>query len=375
MGDEESITGKSPYNDEQRKWLDGLKKTYDRIVVEGICMATIRTHDEAPTEPCEGKIGRRHAIARRHLKLLIPERTDDGTEIRANKDYKTFMEASRELEALQLVPVSEFSAGRWACQRHDEIFAGIDAQRIDLSEPENLFKAVYRVVVRQTHLMLARWNANFVGTQTEEGWERFKETAFSTPVSDEKAASAWEEWRDVAHTVMGKMRDLKRRLASEEWNSLEYRAVLLESKPTVAAWGCLMMKFGISGLPPDDLRRYWDRHIELGYMIVIPQQGGHAIITACEPDTRFRVPEIVRIHKYIPVCVNPNQPYSAGERLKREISRKIWELSDEIGMRESLYQSWSAAEQKEVQEWMKQERWMRQPTLFNQPSSRLPNFF
>ena len=374
MGDEESETGKNPYNDEQRRWLDGMKKTYDRIVAKGICMATIRTRDEAPTEPCEGKIGRRHAIARTHLKL-IAERTDGGTEIRANKEYKTFMESSRELEYLQLVSVSEFSAGRWACDTHDKIFAGIDALCIDLSKPENLFKAVYRVVVRQTHLMLARWNAIFMATQMEEGWERFKETAFSTPVSDEKAASAWEEWRDVAHAVMGKMLDLKRRLAGEEWNSLEYRAILLKSKPTVAGWGCLMMKFDINGLPPDDVRSHWNRHIELGYMIVIPQQDGHAIITACEPDTRFRVPEIVRIHKYIPVCTNPNEPYSAEGRLKREISRKIWEISNESGMRESLYQSWSAAEQKEVQEWMKKEKWMRQPTLSNQPSSRLPNFF
>ena len=327
-------------------------------------MATIRTHDEAPTEPCEGKIGRRHAIARRHLKL-IAERTDGGTKIRANKEYRTFMESSRELEDFQLVPVSQFSAGRWACDTHDKIFAGIDASCIDLSKPENLFKAVYRVVVRQTHLMLARWNANFMGTQTEEGWEWFKETAFSTPVSDEKAASVWEEWRDVAHAVMGKMLDLKRRLASEEWNSLEYRAFLLESKPTVAAWGCLMIH----------LRRNGHRHIELGYMIVIPQRDGHAIITACETEVRCLLPDIVRIHKYMLRCANPNEPYSDGERFKREISRKIWELSDEIGMRESLYQSWSAAEKKEVQEWMKKESRIRQPTLFNQPSSCLPSLF
>ena len=364
MGDEESTTGKNPYNDEQRKSLDDLKKTYDRIVVEGLCMATIGTHDEAPTEPCEGKIGRRHAIARRHLKL-IAERTDGGTIIRANKEHKTFMESSRELEDLQLVSVSEFSAGRWACDTHDKIFAGIDAPCIDLSKPENLFKAVYRVVVRQTHLMLSRWNAIFMATQMEEGWERFKETAFSTPISDEKAASAWEEWRDVAHAVMGKMLDLKRRLASEEWNSLEYRAFLLESRPTVAAWGCLMIH----------LRRNGHRHIELGYMIVIPQHDGHAIITACETGVRCLLPDIVRIHKYMPMCANPNEPYSAGERLKREISWKIWEIFNEIGMKESLYQSWPMAERKEVQEWMKKERWMRQPTLLNQPSSRLPSFF
>ena len=364
MGDQESTMGKNPYNEGQRRWLDDLESRYRDIVTKGICIATIRADHESPTESCEGPIGRRHAIAERHLKL-IAERTDGGKKIRANKEYQTFTEWSEQYDELQPVPISQFSAGRWSCQRHDEIFAGIDAQHIDLSEPENLFKAVYRVVLRQNHLMLARWNANFMETQTEEGWEWFKETAFSTPVSDEKAASAWEEWRDVAHAVMGKMLNLKRRLAREEWNSLEYRAFLLKSKPTVAAWGCLMIH----------LRRNGHRHVELGYMIVIPQHAGHAIITACETGVRCLLPDIVRIHKYMPMCANPNEPYSAGERLKREISRKIWELSDEIGMRESFYQLWSAAEQREVQEWVKQDRRMRQPTLFNQPSSRLPNFF
>ena len=76
------------------------------------------------------------------------------------------------------------------------------------------------------------------------------------------------------------------------------------------------------------------------------------MITACEPDLRFRVPEIVRIHKYIPVRANPNEPYQAEEHLKQRISQKIWDFN-EIGMRESLYQSWSSAEQKTVQAWMK----------------------
>ena len=109
-------------------------------------------------------------------------------------------------------------------------------------------------------------------------------------------------------------------------------------------------------------------------MIVIPQQDGHAIITACEPDSQFRGPEIPRIHKYIPVCSNPNQPYQADDRLKRTISQKIWELLNEIGIRESLYQSWSATAQHEVQAWMKNGRTL-QRTLSSQASRHFPNLF
>ena len=359
------------YNAAQRKWLTDLRKFYC-TVTNGICMATIGAGHEAPTEPCEGPIGRRHAIAERHLKL-IAEDMGGGYIIRANKEHPTFEDWSAKCDELQPVPISQFSAGKWSCQRHDERFKGIDGQQIDLSEPENLFKAVYRVVLRQNHLTLARWYAHSVATESDEGWQRFKETAFSTPASDDVAEKAVKEWSNVAHAVMGKSRDLERRLARKEWDSLDYRAFFLKSSPALAGWGCLMMKFPTGGLPPDDPRRHWNCHVELGYMIVIPQEDGHAIVTACEPDTQYRVPEISRIHKYMPVCVNPNDPSSAEGRLRRDISRKIWEVFDEFGMRESLYRSWSAADQNEVQAWMKKQRWMRQPTLLNQPSSRLPD--
>ena len=359
---------KNPYSEQQSKWLNDLWEHY-RFVANGICMATIRADDEDSTNPCEGPIGHRHAIAKRHLQLIA----DAESRIRANRESGTFAVWPEQHDDLQRVPISRFSAGKWSCQRHDQRFAGIDSRRIDLSEPENLFKAVYRVVLRQNHLMAARWHAHSIGTKTNEGSKRFKDTAFETAASDDQAINAEDEWRNAAHAVMWKMRDLEGRLARKEWNSLEYRALLLKSNPTVAGWGCWMMKLDLSGLHPDDPRRHWDNHIELGYMIVIPQQEGHAMITACEPDLRLRVPEIVRIHKYIPVCANPNEPYQAEEHLKQRISQKIWNFN-EIGMRESLYQSWSSAEQRTVQAWMKN-RVTRQRIFSRQASSRLPRFF
>ena len=357
----------NPYSPEQNRWLNDLQTHY-RSVTKGICMATIRLGGESFTEPCEGPFGFRHAIAKRHLKLIA----DCNSQIRANRETGTFTKWPERYDDLQLVPISRFSAGRWSCQRHDERFGGIDAQEIDLLEPENLFKAVFRVVLRQNHLMLARWNAYFAMTQTAEGWDLFKETAYERALSDDEATKAEAAWRDETHAVMRKMRDLERRSRLGDWNSLEFRALLVASKPTVAGWGCLMMKFDLSGLRADDPRRHWDRHIELGYIIVIPQQEGHAIITACEPETRFRVPEIVKIHRFMPVRTNPNEPHTAEAILKRGLSQRIWELN-EIGMRESLYQSWSETERNEVKAWMKK-RGSRQPTLLKQASNSLPSF-
>ena len=202
MDDRESTTANNPYSEEQRKWLAGLREHY-HTVTKGICMAAIKAVHEAPTESCEGRIGRRHAIAERHLKL-IAENRGAGNTIRANKDYQSFAEWSGKYDELQPVPISQFSAGKWSCQKHDQRFAGVDAERIDFSDPENLFKAVYRVVLRQNHLMSARWNAHFKGTETDEGQQRFKETAFPTPVTDEVAEKATSEWGTVAHAVMWK---------------------------------------------------------------------------------------------------------------------------------------------------------------------------
>ena len=340
---------KNPYNEEQLKWLRDRQKHY-RQVMNGVCMA--QGGGDSPAEACEGQIGYRHAISERHLRLIA----DAESKIRANKEIGSFAVWAEQYEYLQPVPISRFSAGKWACQKHDARFPGIDAEQVDLSNPENLFKAVYRVVLHHNHLTLARRIAHCAGTETEKGWRLFKELAFDGPVSDEVAAKADKEWRNEAQALMGKMHDLEQRLAKKEWNSLEYRAFLLESKPTVAGWGCLGTKFNLNGLEDGDPRKegYKDL-VELSYMIVIPQENGHAIITVCEPATRFRVPEIVRIHEGVPECADPNTPYEAEEGLRRQISRRIWGLN-ELGLRESLYQAWPKAEQDKVQAWMKEKR-------------------
>jgi len=355
----------SRYDAEQRNFLKVIEGLRAPWVKTGICMATIRACNEKPADPCKGPIGYRHAIARRHLNLIA----DADNKIRANKDIDGFDIWPEQYPELQSVPISRFSAGKWSCQKHDERFAGIDAEHIDLSEPDNLFKTVYRIVLRHNHISAARWNAHYEATQTEEGWKGFKETGFGKPASEEEAIEEEKKWGDQARALMGKMRDFERRLANGEWNSLDCRALLLKSEPAVAGWRCLPMKFDVNRLKPDDPRRYWKDHIELGYMIVIPQRDGHAIITACESNGRFRVPGIDRIHHHMPLCASPNTPYQADDYLKRRISSKVWELN-EIGIRESLYQSWSNAEKDRAQAWMKE----RGPQTW-QPPSDLPIFF
>ena len=202
---------------------------------------------------------------------------------------------------------------------------------------------------------MARWTAAYELTRAEESWKFFKATAFENTVTEEEARDAFNHWGRCAQALMAKMREFERRLLSNDWNSLDYRTVLLQSKPAIAGWGCRPMGFDTRGLPNTAFRQGRKNWIDFVYMVVIPQDCGHAIITACEKDTRFRVPEVKYIHDSVPPSAPHNSPYEANEKLKGRISSKIWGLN-ELGFRESRYQSWSITEQRLVQEWMKQDR-------------------
>ena len=83
-------------------------------------------------------------------------------------------------------------------------------KQIDLSGPENLFKAVYHVVLRQNFLSLSRWQAHWKDTQTKEDWKRFKETAFIHCVNDEEAEEVETMWRNHVIAIKSKAKVLFR---------------------------------------------------------------------------------------------------------------------------------------------------------------------
>ena len=354
------------YEKEYYLWMESLRNEYRRVT-NGFCMFGSSNHEDIQTSDCSGEIGQRHAISRRHLRIIA----DNKNMIRAIKEIGAFDNCLEQYESMQLVPISQFSAGKWLCQKHDQMFAGLDTELIDLSNPENLFKAVYRVVLRQNLLSFARWQAHWVNTQSEEDWTRFKESAFIGHVSDEEASKAVNEWCSVARTIYSKADDLGKRLRMKAWDSLKCRAFMLKSQPAVAGWGCQIMKFDPSRLKSEDTQQGWKDFLELGYMIVIPQIYGHAIITACETIDRFRVPEIERIHKIIPYDAKPNEPYIVGEKTQRSLQNCVWRLN-ELGVKESLYKGWTGLERDEVQLWMKNKNKSTNACLLNGEPLDLP---
>ena len=65
------------------------------------------------------------------------------------------------------------------------------------------------------------------------------------------------------------------------------------------------MQFPVGKLRDEDPHKEgWRNHIELGYVIVIPQEYGHAIITACAASDQFRSEEITQIHDVFHMMLN-----------------------------------------------------------------------
>ena len=358
------------YDEDQRDWLKRLQDRY-RVVADGICMAALESNGTINEKDCRGSLGFRHAISRRHLRLIA----DGDNMILANKEYGSFDAWSDRDEALQRVPVSRFSAGKWSCQKHDERFGGIDAQRVELGNAENLFKAVYRVVLRQCHLSLARWHAFCAETKSGKDWDLFRRTAFESPASEEAARTAAKEWRSEFQALIGKKRILEERMRKEEWETLDFRALRLESEPAVAGWGCAMRKPDYGRIAAMGFETPSIAPIEMGHMIVIPQEDGHAIITASERGKRIDVAGFASTHECMPGSFSGLKPVKVGAVLRRRIHKRIWRLS-ELGISESVYRKWSAEEREKGQKWMKwRGRFGRTRPWLEKAPRDLPEFF
>lgn len=144
-------------------------------------------------------------------------------------------------------------------------------------------------------------------------------------MSDEHTNEAFKNWFNVATAINSKAKKLGRELREKNWNTLKIRACMLKSKPTVAGWGCLFKKFNLSMLSNDDSQKEGYKNcIELGYTIVIPQEFGHAIITACERSDQTLIKDIAQIHRCIPFDVKSNELYIATKQTKKRKNLFGW---------------------------------------------------
>ena len=233
---------------------------------------------------------------------------------------------------LQRTSIGKFCTGNWACKKHENDFKDIDNCQINLSNPENVLNTVLRVVFHHNLLMQLRWIPISKHCQTDLGWQQIIEHVFIDSVSDEEAEVILSEWRDVASAVNSMAQFLVQKIREKNWKCLQIRTCMLKSEPTVAGWGCSFWR--------DPLNEH---HIDLGYMIAIPQDYGHALITACKSSDQFRVNDITKVHRCIPYDSNPHKLYTACSNTRKSLSNWIWGFN-ELGIRPTLYDSWNNAE-------------------------------
>ena len=331
-----------------------LNDHYTKIE-KGHCILSQTAINSDHANDCEGDIGSRHAISKRHLELIVDD-DDCPDHFFATKEKRTFFEHEGRDSCLQPTSRKKFSSGKWACQKHDNIFKSLDAEQIDISEPENSFKAVCRVVFRHNLLMQLRWIPIRECVQTECGWKQFKDKVFTQPVGDKEADIELNERRRVANAVNTMADKLSRKLLENDWNSLQIRTCMLESEPTVAGWGCIFMQIPVDKLRDEDPHKEGQKNdIELGYVIVIPQKYGHAIITACAASDEIRNKEITQIHRCIPYDVKPNNTYMPTLKTRKSLSNWIWGFN-ELGIKASHYRSWNNDEKKRTNDWVRNEQ-------------------
>ena len=162
---------------------------------------------------------------------------------------------------------------------------------------------------------------------------------FTQPVGDKITDIELNERRRVANAVNTMADKLSRKLLENDWNSLQIRTCMLESEPTVAGWGCIFMQIPVDKLRDEDPHKEGQKNdIELGYVVVIPQEYGHAIITACAAFDEIRNKIITQIHRCIPYDVKPNNTYMSTLKTRKSLSNWIWGFN-ELGIKASLYKS------------------------------------
>ncbi len=219
---------------------------------------------------CQQSPIKAHAVPRSALKLIA----------RSNKVYATNADPPQNpLAFINQDPLSErsiekFSVGKWACGHHDRIFNPIDSNSINLRLKRNLFLIVYRTTLRVTQLALRT-----------VGRIAFPMVNPSVPIPKGISEDYAEELRQfvinstpvVAHLFRIKAA-MDRFWRNREYYRLDYRVITWETEPVMAGAGILW-----NDGPPG--KSAWSGSAAQlpGWLVILPQKYGQAIITAC-PD-------------------------------------------------------------------------------------------
>lgn len=230
-------------------------------------------------ERCEQPPIKAHAVPQSVLKLIARNNKVYANNPNPPQNPVAFINQ----DPLSERSIKQFSVGRWACGDHDRIFNSIDSRSIDLRCTRNLFLILYRITLRSTQLAL-RTVGKVVFPMLDP------ETPTPEGISEDVAEQMKQFVRESTLTVMrlfGIKVKMDRFWRNKEYHKLDYRIVTWETEPVVAGAGIVW-----SDGPPGKFAWSGSATQLPCWLVILPQEYGQALITACPVGFRQYAHEI-----------------------------------------------------------------------------------
>ena len=220
------------------------------------------------SERCKQPPIKAHAVPRSALKLIAQSNKVYATNANPPQNPLAFYNQ----DPLSERSIEQFSVGKWACGHHDQIFNPIDSNNIDLHLKSNLFLIIYRITLRATQLALRTVGRIAIP---------MLDPAVPTPKGiSEDGAEELRQFAFNATPAVARLFSIKAAMdrfwRNKDYHRLDYRVITWKTKPVMAGAGIIW-----NDGPPGRLTWSGNTACLPGWLIILPQKYGQAIITAC----------------------------------------------------------------------------------------------
>ena len=309
------------------------ERAFDRCLVGG------------PT--CEQTPIQAHAIPRTVLRLIADA---DNEVVSTNAVPPTHIPTYFTIPNLKNCNINQFSISKWACQKHDEMFANIDSQNIDFSNPYHIFLLIYRTTLRafQAALQIS-YRISMLSIDPahpkpveigEQLIQNLQGIAVDMTISTVK--------------LMAIKAELDKILSSGEYDALEYRVASWKITPTMAA--CGMKWFEGEKRDPDMVAKETEAFgypadpnmIIPGWMIVLPQQHGQTVLTA---STIRKDKYTATLHEGMPKTLKMSN--ARGRNWTNSMSRRAITMAFDLAVSKDKYAQLDDNQRNHIQKYLK----------------------
>lgn len=222
------------------------------------------------------------------------------------------------------IGIKLFNRGKWACEKHDRIFAPIDSRSINVLDDRVLFLQIYRATVYATHALHRASEA----VDLEPGMHRLVNSLNKFPANASQDFAVKREWTAGRYGhLKAQMDEL---LLNENFGALEYRVAQWKCEPTMAAiamWCNPTM-----------------------WTVLLPQEHGQTLITA---STKWGSSAEQRVHKDMPQEGKRAVIYRHNTWTRRA-SLRMLEYASVLAFRPSMWNGLTEPERRRIENYMRE---------------------